>query len=76
MQQLIIDIPSDKDALLIKALMKKFKGVDVNSFSPSTTLEEMQSRIEKGLQQADAGNVKSWKSVKNNLLKRINAEKK
>ncbi len=74
MQQLVLDIQSEKDAVLIKELMKKFKGVQVNSFSSTVTQKEMCDRIELGIVQANAGKVKPWKSVKSNLLKRIKSK--
>lgn len=74
MQQLVLDIQSEKDAALIKELMKRFKGVQVNSFSSTVTQKEMRDRIELGIEQANTGKVKPWKSVKSSLLKRIKSK--
>jgi predicted transcriptional regulator len=71
MQQLVLDIRNDKDADLIKELLKRFKSVEVNSFSTTLTSEQLQKRIEEGLKDAAEGNVKPWKQVKAQLLKRI-----
>jgi len=71
MQQLVLDIRSDKDADLIKELLKRFKGVEVNSFSTSLNSDQVQKRIEEGLKQAEEGDMKPWKHVKSQLLKRI-----
>lgn len=71
MQQLVLDISSDKDADLIKELLKRFKGVEVNSFSNDLTTTQIQKRIYEGLKQADEGQLKPWKEVKAGLLKRI-----
>ena len=76
MEQIVLDIPSAKDATLIKELLKRFKGVEVNSFSPVLSSSQMQSRIAKGLKDADEGNVKPWKEVKAKLLKRIQQKAK
>jgi len=74
MQQLVLDIRSDKDANLIKELLKRFKGVEVNSFSTELTNHQIQERIAEGLKQADEGKVKPWKEVKSSLLKRIKSK--
>ena len=74
MEQIVLDISSAKDAVLIKELMKRFKGVEVNSFSTSTSAKEVKHRIELGLKEADAGKVKPWKEVKANILKKINSK--
>ena len=71
MQQLVLDISSDKDADLIKELLTRFKGVEVNSFSSDVNARQMQKRIYEGLKQADEGKLKPWKDVKAGLLKRI-----
>ena len=71
MQQLVLDIRSDKDANLIKELLKRFKGVEVNSFSTELNNNEVEQRINEGLKQADQGKVKPWKEVKTRILKRI-----
>lgn len=76
MEQLIVDISSEKDAALIKELLKRFKGVEVNDFSTSLTSTQMRKRIEKGIEQADNGDLKPWKEVKAKLLKRIKASGK
>ena len=76
MQQLVLDISSDKDANLIIELLKRFKGVEVNSFTTDLNSKQLQRRIQDGLQQADAGNVKPWKEVKSNLLKRVKTKTK
>ncbi len=76
MQQIVLDISSDKDATLIKELMKRFKGVEVNSFTSTLTGNQMQQRIEKGLKEADEGKVKPWAKVKSKLLKRIQSKAK
>ena len=76
MQQLVLEISSDKDADLIKELLKRFKGVEVNSFSTALTSKQMRERIEEGLKQADEGNVKSWKQVKSALVKRIQSKER
>jgi hypothetical protein len=74
MEQLIIDIRSPKDAALIKELMKRFKGVEVNSFSNSSSAKETRKRISQGLKEADQGNVRPWSEVKSKLLKRIKSK--
>jgi hypothetical protein len=76
MEQLILDITSEKDAALIKELLKKFKGVAVNKFSTSLTSTQMRKRIEEGVKDADEDNVKPWKEVKSSLLKRIKSKGK
>jgi hypothetical protein len=74
MQQLVLDIASDKDADLIKELLKRFKGIEVNSFSPALSSKQINKRIEEGLKQADEGNVKPWNEVKARLIKRIKSK--
>lgn len=74
MEQLVIDISSKKDAALIKELLKKFKGVEVNDFSSNMTSSQIQKRIEVGIADADNGKVKPWKEVKEKLLKRTGAK--
>ncbi len=76
MEQLVLDISSAKDAMLIKELMKRFKGVEVNSFSTELSQNQMQQRIAKGLKDADEGKVKTWKEVKSRLTKRIQSKAK
>jgi hypothetical protein len=76
MEQIVLDISSAKDATLIKELLKRFKGVEVNCFSASLAGPQMQERIEKGIKDADEGNVKPWKRVKSKLLKRIRPKSK
>jgi hypothetical protein len=74
MEQLVLDITSEKDATLIKELLKHFKSVEVNNFATSLTPAQMRKRIEEGIKDADAGNVKNWKDVKSGLLKRIKSK--
>jgi hypothetical protein len=74
MEQLVLDITSEKDATLIKELLKRFKSVEVNNFSTSLTSTQMRKRIEEGIKDADEGNVKPWKEVKSDLLKRIKSK--
>ena len=74
MQQLVLDISSDKDAVLIKELLKRFKGVEVNSFSTDLSSNQIPKRIYEGLRQADEGNVKPWKEAKAALMKRIKSK--
>ena len=74
MEQIVLDISSAKDAALIRELMKRFKGVEVNSFSAAISSKEVRQRIETGLKEAEAGKVKPWKEVKANLLKKINSK--
>lgn len=76
MVQLVLDISSAKDAALIKELLKRFKNVEVNSFLPSNSKAEMRERIEAGLKDADNGDIKPWKEVKQTLIKKIRANKK
>ena len=76
MQQLVLDIRSDKDANLIKELLKRFKGVEVNSFATDLNVNQVESRINEGLKQADQGDVKPWKEVKSRLLKSIQSKKR
>ena len=71
-----MDISSEKDAELIKELLKRFKGVEVNNFSTSLTATQMRKRIEQGIKDADAGNLKPWKEIKSGLLKRIKSKGK
>ena len=75
MEQLVLDIHSDDDANLIKELLKRFKKVDVMSFSPALPEKKVKERILKGLADADAGNTKPWKTEKERLLKKIKAKK-
>ena len=72
----MLDISSDKDAALLKDLLKRFKGVEVSSFATSLSSGQIRSRIEKGLQDADRGNTKPWKEVKSKLLKQIKSKAK
>ena len=74
MEQIVLDIPSPHDARLIMELMKKFKGIEVNSFSTHLTPQQTSTRIAQGIKDADMGNVKPWKEVKSALLKRIKAK--
>ncbi len=76
MEQLVIDVKSAKDAALIRELMKRFKNVEVNSFSTSLNAAQIRQRIEEGIKDANEGNVKPWKEVKAKLLKRIHAKAK
>ena len=71
MEQLIVDIHSREDARLIKELLKRFKSVDVMSFSSSLSQAEMNKRIRQGLKDADEGKVKPWKEVRGKLMKKI-----
>jgi hypothetical protein len=72
MRQLVLDISSEKDPVLIRELLKRFKGVEVNSFAPKLSPSKAKQRIEEGILQADKGMVKPWSEVKAGLLKRIN----
>jgi CRISPR/Cas system-associated endoribonuclease Cas2 len=74
MQQLVLDISSEKDADLIKELLKRFKGVQVSSFETELSPSQINSRIKKGIKDADEGKTKPWKEVKSGLLKRIKAK--
>jgi len=76
MEQIVLDVSSVKDAALIRELLKRFKGVEVNSFSTTLSPSQTRRRIEKGLQDADAGNTKPWKEVKSKLLKQIKSKAK
>lgn len=76
MEQLVIDISSPKDAALIKELMKRFKGVEVNSFSSDISPKETRKRIAQGLKDAEEGNTKPWSEVKSRLLKKIKSKGK
>jgi hypothetical protein len=76
MEQLVLNIPSEKDAALIKELLKRFKSVCVNNFSTTLTPSRMRKRIERGINDADDGNVKLWKDVKSTLVKRIKSKAK
>ena len=76
MEQLVLDISSEKDADLIKELLKKFKGVEVNSFVTDLSSKNLRDRIKEGLQQADEGKVKPWKEIKSGLIKRIKSSGK
>lgn len=76
MEQLVIDIASQKDAQLIRELMKRFKGVEVNSFSTSLSQKTTRQRIAQGIEDANNGNVKPWSEVKNKLLKQIKSKSK
>ena len=71
MEQLVVDIHSKEDARLIKELLKRFKNVDVMSFSSSLSQAEMNKRIQQGLKDANEGKVKPWKEVKSKLKKKI-----
>jgi len=73
MEQITLDISSAKDAALIKELMKRFKGVEVNTFSSSISTKEIRKRIETGIKEADEGKGMPWKEVKKDLLKKLNA---
>jgi len=72
--QLVLDIASDKDADLIKELLKRFRGVELNTFSTQLSSRQAQQRINEGLKKADEGNVKPWKQVKAGLIKRIKSK--
>ncbi len=74
MQQLVLDISSEKDADLIKELLKRFKGVQVNSFETELSGSQISKRIKKGIKDADEGRTKPWKEVKSDLMKRIKAK--
>jgi hypothetical protein len=74
MEQIVLDISSAKDAALIKELLKRFKGIEVNSFSTKVSPKGVRQRIEAGLKEAEEGKVKPWKEVKTNLLKKINSK--
>jgi len=76
MEQIVLDISSTKDATLIKELMKRFKGVEVNSFSTTLPPAKCSKGFQKVLKDADEGNTKSWKEVKSKLLKRIQSKSK
>jgi|LakMenEpi03Aug12_release.lakeMendotaPanAssembly.Ray.scaffolds.fasta_scaffold180123_2 hypothetical protein len=76
MEQLVLDISSEKDAALIKELLKRFKSVEVNDFSTAMKASEMRKRIELGIKDADEGNITSWKAVKSKLLKQVKANAK
>lgn len=71
MEQLVIDIESNDDALLIKELLKRFKKVEVKSFASDINQKEMQFRIQQGIKDADFGNVKDWNTVKTELATKI-----
>jgi hypothetical protein len=71
MEQLVLDIHSKSEAKLIKELLKKFKHVEVQSFSSSLTDKTVKERIQKGLDDADQGKVTEWKTVKAKLLQKI-----
>ncbi len=71
MEQLVIDIESNDDALLIKELLKRFKKVEVKSFTSDINEKEMQFRIQQGIKDADFGNVKDWNTVKTELATKI-----
>jgi hypothetical protein len=74
MEQIVLDISSAKDAALIRELMKRFKGVEVNSFSPAVSSKQVRQRIEAGIKEADEGKGMPWKEVKKDLLKKLNAQ--
>jgi len=76
MEQLVLDIHSKHDADLIKELLKKFKNVDVLSFSSNLSSKETKQRIAEGINDANSGNVKSWKTVKAKLSKKIQSHGK
>lgn len=76
MVQIVLDVASEKDADLIKELLKRFKGVEVNSFSTSLKPSQVQQRIRKGLKDADAGHVKPWAEVKKRLANKIKNSKR
>lgn len=76
MEQLIIDIESNDDAQLIKELLKRFKKVEVKSFSSDNSDKEIKFRIQQGLNDAACGRVKDWNSVKQNISSRIKTHKK
>lgn len=75
MEQLVVDIHNEDDARLIKALLARFKKVEVMSFTPALSLSETQQRISQGIADADVGNVKPWSKVKTRLAKKIKAHK-
>ena len=76
MEQLILDIHSESEGTLIKELLKKFKHIEVQSFSSSLSSDAIKDRIQKGLDEADQGKVTPWKTVKANLTKKIKSHKK
>jgi hypothetical protein len=71
MEQLILDIHSESEAKLIKELLKKFKHVEIQSFSSTLSSKTVKERIQKGLDDADQGKVTEWKTVKAKLMKKI-----
>lgn len=71
MIQLVLDIQSTDDANLIKELLKRFKKVDVVSFTTDLHQKQMEKRIMEGISDADAGNTKSWADEKSRLIKKI-----
>ncbi len=75
MEQLVIDIKSDEDANLIKELLKRFKTVEFNSFTPNLSIVETKFRIQQGIKDADYGNVKDWNAVKTSLSNNIKTYK-
>jgi len=75
MEQLVIDIESNDDAHLIKELLKRFKKVEVKSFIPNVNEKEMQFRIQQGIKDADYGCVEEWKTVKEQLTRKIQSQK-
>jgi len=76
MVQLVVDIQSEKDAALIKELLKRFKNVEVADFSPAISSTQMRKRIQQGIADADSGNVKPWKEAKAGLLARAKSKVK
>lgn len=73
MVELVIKVNSEKDAALIKELMKRFKDVEVSEFETKLTKLQMQKRIKQGLDDIEKGRTKPWVEVKRNLMKRIKA---
>ena len=76
MEQLVLDISSEKDAILIKELLKRFKSVSVNDFSTRLSSSLISKRIKAGRKDADKGNTRTWREVKSNLQNRIKANEK
>ena len=76
MEQIVLNIASEKDAELIKQLLKKFKGVEINSFSTNLRQSEIRRRVDEGWKDIQEGRVEPWKDVKAQLIKRIKSKAK
>ncbi|HWB65067.1 MAG TPA: hypothetical protein VG603_16225 [Chitinophagales bacterium] len=71
MVQLVVDISSDKDAALIQEILKKFRTVEVNSFMPDISKQQVQKRIDAALRESNENKTTPWVDVKKNCNEKL-----